>query len=146
MLWTPHGQHVAVDRWWTEFEFANADGKLIADLSPKTVRSRQIGPFGKGDPKYAPVFYGSYSPDGSLIAIATRPDGDEGGKIWLMDRASGKVRYLARALSFGPVTSGQPRPGFFNGNAGIAFSTDKSWGASASAPPQIYTLTGIDRP
>jgi hypothetical protein len=146
MLWTPDGQHVAVDRLWTEFELASVNGKLIANLSPQTVRSREIGPFGKGDLNYASVFYGSYSPDGSLIAIATRPDSDEGGKIWLMDRASGKVRYLCRALSFGPVTQGQPRLGFFNGNAGIAFSTDKSWGTLASAPPQIYTITGFERP
>jgi hypothetical protein len=146
MLWTPDGQHVAVDRLWTEFELASADGKLIAGLSPSTVRSREIGPFGKEDPNYVPVFYGSYSADGSLVAIATRPDGDQGGKIWLMDRATGKVRYLARALSFRPVTSGQPRLGFFNGNTGIAFSTDKGWGSSSSAPPQIYTITGFDRP
>lgn len=146
MLWTPDGRHVAVDRLWTEFEVATAEGKVIADLDPRTVRSRQIGPFGQGDPRYAPVFYGSYSADGTLVAIATRPDSDEGGKLWVMDRASGRVRYLARARSFGPVTSGQPRLGFFQGTTGIVFSTDKSWGAAASAPPQVYTITGFERP
>lgn len=146
MLWTPDGQHVAVDRVWTEYHLADAEGKLLPGLNPRTVAAREIGPFGKGDPRYAPVFYGSYSPDGTLLAIATRPDSDEGGKIWLMDRVTGQVRYLARALSFGPVTSGQPRLGFFAGNTGIAFSTDRSWGAQSSAPAQVYTITGFAAP
>ncbi len=37
MLWTPDGQHVAVDRLWTEFKLANPDGKLIAGLIPTSI-------------------------------------------------------------------------------------------------------------
>ncbi|MBD2089222.1 hypothetical protein H6F67_05070 [Microcoleus sp. FACHB-1515] len=142
-IWTPDGLRVGIDRIWTEYTIVQPDGTLIPNLTPASVQSRQIGPFGKGDSNYASVFYGSYSPDGREIAIATQPEAHAGGKIWLMNAETGAVRYLTEALSLGPVETGQPRLGFFNGNRGIAFSSDRSWGKSTSAPPQIYTITEL---
>jgi hypothetical protein len=64
------------------------------------------------------------------MASATKPTGlitatyeDAGSSV----RIPGNVR-LDVAARFGPVTSGQPRLGFFNGSTGIAFSTDKKLG------------------
>ena len=146
MVWTPEGENIATAGTWTEYHVVNNQGNIIPGINPDTVKTRQIGPFGKGNPAYARIFYGSYSPDGALIAIATRPDSDDGGKLWLMNRQTGQVTYLAKSRSHGPIPCGQPRLGFFSGNRGIAFSTDNSWAEPIWKEPQVYTITGFSAP
>lgn len=143
--WNSGGESVGLQQngAWTEYTIVK-NGGIIDGLSSKTARSNKIGPFSETSRKYPAVFYGTYSKNGKKIAIATRSETDEGGKIYLMDAATGDVKYLCKTLFHGPETDGQPRLRFINEDKNIIFSTDKSYGKSEVAPAQIYLIDGFD--
>lgn len=150
-VWTPDGTRLAgkerdpreASGVWREFTVVGRDGKVLPNAGYQTVQRREIRLSGIGDKKFPDIFYGSYSPDGSLLVVATDYRQEPGGSIWLIDTKTGKAKYLCKARYAGPVTQGQPRLGFFRGNAGIAFSTDNSFGLKESKPPQIYKIEGF---
>ncbi len=148
-IWTPDGTKIAGKEGpkgagaWVERTVADREGRILPTAGYRTVEKRVVGPFGRGDAKYPGIFYASYSPDGSLIAVATDYRADPGGAIWLMNAQSGAPRFLCKARYLGPVAQGQPRLGFFRGREGLAFSTDNSAGSRRSKPPQIYVVNGF---
>ena len=148
--WTPDGTKVAGKEGprgsgaWVERTVTDRDGHILSTADYRTVEKRVVGPFGQGDAKYPGIFYASYSPDGSLIAVATDYRSEPGGTLWLMDARTGTPRFICKARYVGPVTQGQPRLGFFRGEQGLAFSTDNSVGLPESKPPQVYVVNGFE--
>ncbi len=148
-LWTPDGTKIAGREGpagagaWVERTVADREGRILPAADHRTVEKRVVGPFGRGDAKYPGIFYASYSPDGSLLAVATDYRADPGGAVWLMDTRAGTPRFLCKTRYLGPVAQGQPRLGFFRGREGLAFSTDNSVGSPLSKPPQIYVVKGF---
>lgn len=148
--WTPDGLKVAGKEGprgsgaWIERTVADRTGRLLPNAGHRTVEKKTVGPFGQGDARYPGIFYASYSPDGSLLAVATDYRSDPGGFIWLLDARTGTPRLVCQARYVGPVTQGQPRLGWIRGNEALAFSTDNSVGLKESHPPQIYVVTGTN--
>jgi len=139
--WSSDGEKIGLQQngAWTEYSIIK-NGGIVEGLSPVTAKVKKIGPFSETNVKYSAVFYGTYSKNGKKIAVATRSETDEGGKIYLMDAETGVVKYLCKTLFHGPETDGQPRLRFINDDKNIIFSTDKSYGRSEVAPAQIYFI------
>ncbi len=118
---------------WVEWPVADGKGKLLPAFS-----ARESGPFGRdGRPG---IFYGCYSPDRRVLAVATRYDQEPGGSLWLLNTETGKAAYLCRARYFGPETAGQPRMGFAGDGRTLVFSSDNSHGRAIPLPPQVFIV------
>jgi len=138
--WTPDGRRIAVAGTWTEFPVVNDQGKIPGSLELKNADGRQIGPFGKDDSKLARALWGTYSPDGRKIAVATSSTKKAPGELYLMNRQDGTVRRLAQTNSFGRVMAGEPRVSFVGNSGKILLSTDNSWGHDQPAFPKVYLI------
>ena len=142
--WTPDGRRTAIDGAWTEFDIASATGDILEGLAIVAPNhGRVIGPFGRGDAAFQNIMYGSYSPDGKQVAVVTTPLQDaRGGRIFLMNTATGSVKYLSEAHSGFTLIKGQPRLHFVRGTGGVLFSSDNSFDLAATLAPSLYLLTG----
>lgn len=138
--WTPDGRNIAVAPIWTEFPVVNDQGNIPESLELESTDGRQIGPFGKNDSKFAGALWGTYSPDGRKIAVATLSTKKAPGELYLMNRQDGTVRRLAQTNYFGRVMAGQPRVSFVGNSGKILLSTDNSWGRERPLLPKVYVI------
>ncbi len=138
--WTPDGQKIAVAGAWTEYTVVDGRGRLTDSLAERAMPGKRIGPFAPGIRERSEAFYGTYSPDGRWIAIATRASKKAPGELFLMDASEGTVRRLCRTDYFGRHTAGAPRIAFVGNTGKILLSTDASWGRKRAELPQLYLV------
>lgn len=138
--WTPDGRRIAVAGIWTEFPVVNAQGTIPESLELRNSDGRQIGPFGKHDAKFARAMWGTYSPDGRKIAVATIPTRKAPGELYLMDRQHGTVRRLAQTNRRGGSMAGQPLVAFVGNSGRILLSTDSNPGRERRSLPGVYLV------
>jgi Tol biopolymer transport system component len=138
--WTPDGEKIAVALAWTEYRVVDGQGRLIDSLAQRTMSGRRIGEFARGIRGRSEAFYGTYSPDGRWIAIATRASKETPGELFLMNATDGSVRRLCRTDYFGRHTAGAPRIAFVGNTGKILLSTDASWGRARAEKPQLYLV------
>jgi hypothetical protein len=154
-VWRPDGYVIGVNAGeksgtpfiprFTEYRVLKDDQTLVGDMSAIVSTSFPNVP--------KRVFYATYSRDVNDIYVAfatgsddTSPDGIRAGKIYVAKDDPKEVPRPITYTNFYSETDeedGQPRMSFYNGSAGIVFSTDngKVSGGKA-AEPQVYTVTG----
>ncbi len=138
--WTPDGRRIAVAATWTEFPVVNDRGNIPDSLELENADGQQIGPFGRSNSKFARALWGTYSPDGRKIAVATPSTKKAPGELYLMDRQEGTVRRLAQTNSFVRAMAGEPRISFVGNSGKILLSTDNSWGRQQPAFAKVYLI------
>lgn len=145
--WTPDGRRIAVAATWTEFPVVNDQGNIPESLELENADGQQIGPFGKNNSKFRRALWGTYSPDGREIAVATLSTKKKApGELYLMNRQDGTVRRLAQTNSLGRPMAGQPRVSFVGNSGKILLSTDNSWGRERASLPKVYLIDPGRRP
>lgn len=157
-VWHPNGLKVGVNkglksgtplnRRFTEFTVAKEE--VSAGFKVKLLKGKVI-PYPNA-PDH--VFYASYSRDAAkpYIAFATglediSSEKNLKGKLYVMERNPSAVPVALGFTNFYSEeeigVDGQPRLSFYDGAAGILFSSDNG---IKGAPPQVYTITGYALP
>jgi hypothetical protein len=154
-IWRPDGVVIGINSGekagtpfiprFTEYRVLKDDRSLVDDISAFVPTAFPNVP--------KKVFYATYSRDVNDMYIAfatgsddTSPDGIRAGKIYVAKddpKETPKPVTYTNFFSETDEEDGQPRMSFYNGSAGIVFSTDngKVSGGKA-AEPQVYTVTG----
>jgi hypothetical protein len=138
--WTSDGLKIATATIWTEFSVVDEHGNIAEKLELANTDGSRIGSFGTDETSPGPVIYGTYSPDGRTIAIATLSTNEKPGELYLVRRDDGSMWRLCQTNYFGRYISGQPRISFVGNTGKILLSTDNSWGNKKPSRPQVYLV------